>query len=74
METPPDASKTLWRIATLTIFAIPFPPWEAQRQTKEEDEVLASGGFKVKGWVSNRDHRETRSSKSTTYQFTREQC
>ena len=37
---------------------------EAQRLTEDSDKVLQSGGFKVKGWVSNEELRESENKES----------
>ena len=46
---------------------------EAQRLTKDIDKVLQSGGFKVKGWTSNKElieneHKEVDRESTVSFQ------
>ena len=55
-ETHPEASKTLLENSYVDDICDSVSTVEkAQQLTTDIDEVLASGGFKVKGWISNRD-------------------
>ena len=47
---------------------------EAQRLTEDSDKVLQSGGFKVKGWVSNEELRESENKESVTERTVRFQA
>ena len=56
METHPEAAKTLLENSYVDDICDSVSTGEkAQRLTTDIDEVLATGGFKVKGWTSNRD-------------------
>ena len=56
VETHAEAAKTPFENSSVDDICDSVSTVEkAQRLTTDIDEVLASGGFKVKGWVSNRD-------------------
>ena len=56
VETHPEAAKTLLENSYVDDICDSVSTVEkAQRLTTDIDEVLATGGFKVKGWTSNRD-------------------
>ena len=56
VETHPEAAKTLLENSYVNDICDSVSTVEkAQRLTTDIDEVLATGGFKVKGWTSNRD-------------------
>ena len=56
VETHPEAAKTLLENSYVNDICDSVSTVEkAQRLTTDIDEVLATGGFRVKGWTSNRD-------------------
>ena len=56
LETHPEAAKTLLENSYVDDICYSVSTVaKAQRLTTDINEVLASGGFKVKGWTSNRD-------------------